>query len=676
MSLDADLVQVLTDGDAVRLEELLMGREGHDGDDGCRRSDSLRQLQVSINVGDVALRREAAPRSRGTNYLLGKTSNGNTALHLVASRGHVELTKLISEMAPSLVATTNKCLDTPLHCAARTGRREVAAYLLPMMRTAAGGGEEETAPPLRATNQLGATALYEAVRHRRAEVVDLFMAEAPELAAVVTSGANGGVSPLYLAVTTGSVRMVAALLRPSRDGTPSPASFAGPKRRTALHVAAAISKELVEEILAWEPEGPTLLTRVDSAGRSPLHFAVQHQKLDVIQLFLKTEPTIAHISDDDGLFPLHAAAIVGSTRIIDELIKSCPNYYEMVDNRGRNFLHCAVEHNQGTVIRYICQDGRFEILLNATDSEGNTPFHLAVKNAFPLAVSLLLQTSSVEINIVNKDGLTAADLAELAFIPSKSYYFLDPLIIVFDCLHWVRAPHTLEGLSYHVHMDDKSETKETPNKQDDMNKNGTIASVLIATVAFAAAFTLPGGLIADDHPHPGTATLARRFAFRAFVLSDTMAFVTSIIATCFLIYAGSIEIPTGHRRWYGLIASGLVPLGAQFMIAAFAFGFHLTLGPANRELVIFVYLVSSASVLFCFPGIWMPMHLGIGKAIWRRAGWRGLTNMSRWPSSLRSIFRRFTYSFLFTNLRRPFFAVLIPATFIVAIVLDVALPNY
>lgn len=169
MSLDADLVQVLTDGDAVRLEELLMGREGHDGDDGCRRSDSLRQLQVSINVGDVALRREAAPRSRGTNYLLGKTSNGNTALHLVASRGHVELTKLISEMAPSLVATTNKCLDTPLHCAARTGRREVAAYLLPMMRTAAGGGEEETAPPLRATNQLGATALYEAVRHRRAD---------------------------------------------------------------------------------------------------------------------------------------------------------------------------------------------------------------------------------------------------------------------------------------------------------------------------------------------------------------------------------------------------------------------------------------------------------------------------------------------------------------------------
>ncbi|KAG8099792.1 hypothetical protein GUJ93_ZPchr0013g36452 [Zizania palustris] len=238
MVLDSELVQVLVSGDAARLDELLESREGRGGGDvdGRRypQEDGLRQ--VSINIGDAT-----RPGTR-TSFLLGVTSNGNTALHLVASRGHVGLAELICQAAPSLVATRNRCLDTPLHCAAKAGHRDVAAHLLRRMRAGGAVEEEEAAAALRAENQLGATALYEAVRHRHTEVVDLFMAEAPELAAV-TSG--DGVSPLYLAATTGSVRMVAALLRPSLDGTPSPASFAGRDGRTALHVAAVLSKDFL-----------------------------------------------------------------------------------------------------------------------------------------------------------------------------------------------------------------------------------------------------------------------------------------------------------------------------------------------------------------------------------------------------------------------------------------------
>ncbi|KAF0905259.1 hypothetical protein E2562_003860 [Oryza meyeriana var. granulata] len=73
-----------------------------------------------------------------------------------------------------------------------------------------------------------------------------------------------------------------------------------------------------------------------------------------------------------------------------------------------------------------------------------------------------------------------------------------------------------------------------------------------------------------------------------------MAFVFSIAATCFLIYAGATEIPRIHRLRYNSLASGVVPLAARFMIAAFAFGFHLVLGSANRGLIVFVYMVSSA----------------------------------------------------------------------------------
>ncbi|KAK3127230.1 hypothetical protein QOZ80_7AG0570140 [Eleusine coracana subsp. coracana] len=220
-TLSAELLQVLTAGDAARLKELLSS-EARPQADG----------HVSISVNGPLW----PPRLVGTSCLLGVASNGSTALHLVASRGHAELAALICERAPWLVATRNRFLDTPLHCVAKTGHREVAALLLSTMRS---GGAEEAAA-LQARNCLGATALYEAVRHGRAGVVELLMTEAPELASLET---EDGFSPLYLAASTDhSVKMVRALLRPLTDGSPSPACFSGPEGRTALHIAATISK--------------------------------------------------------------------------------------------------------------------------------------------------------------------------------------------------------------------------------------------------------------------------------------------------------------------------------------------------------------------------------------------------------------------------------------------------
>ncbi|XP_044965507.1 ankyrin repeat-containing protein At5g02620-like isoform X1 [Hordeum vulgare subsp. vulgare] len=534
----------------------------------------------------------------------------------------------------------------------------------------AGGAEEESA--LRARNQTGATALHEAVRHRRAGVVDLLMTEAPHLSSV---DGDDGVSPLYLAAATHSVQTVHALLRPSENGTPSPASFSGPEGRTALHIAATVSEVIVQAILSWQTQGPTLLAAVDSSGRTPLHFAALSRKFDIAKRLLDDHASLelASISDNNGSFPIHIPAMKGDTRTLCELIKRCPGYYELVDNQGRNLLHCAIKHGQDSVVRHICQNDKLAMLLNATDCEGNTPLHLAVECGNPRIVSLLLATLSVCMGITNKDGLTARDLCWIAIAPRQSNYFLDPYIIAADCLWWLRAPCTLEG---RIRAEDKLATKNAAEKQHSMTKSGTIASVLIATVAFTAAFTVPGGFVADDHALAGTAILARHFAFRAFVVSDTMAFVCSVVATCFHIYGAAQTIPRSHRGWYNRLASGLVPVASQFMIAAFAFGFHLILGSANRWLIVLVYTLSLASLLSCFPSIWAPFHLGLGKAIWRRAGWRGLVNIHERPSSLRQLLPFFIRSFLFENVRRSLFVLLIAATFVVAIVLSIALPNY
>jgi hypothetical protein len=82
MTLDAELLQALTAGDKANMEGMLSRQEHGAGNDR-KQTDG----QVAINVHG------AAP----CFLLVGVASNGNTALHLVASRGHVEVAALLCE---------------------------------------------------------------------------------------------------------------------------------------------------------------------------------------------------------------------------------------------------------------------------------------------------------------------------------------------------------------------------------------------------------------------------------------------------------------------------------------------------------------------------------------------------------------------------------------------------
>ncbi|XP_070002159.1 protein ACCELERATED CELL DEATH 6-like [Nicotiana tabacum] len=55
-----------------------------------------------------------------------------------------------------------------------------------------------------------------------------------------------------------------------------------------------------------------------------------------------------------------------------------------------------------------------------------------------------------------------------------------------------------------------------------------VVATLLITVTFAAGFTLPGGFDSDPNsPNKGMAILIRKTAFRAFVVSDVIAFMCS-----------------------------------------------------------------------------------------------------------------------------------------------------
>lgn len=54
-----------------------------------------------------------------------------------------------------------------------------------------------------------------------------------------------------------------------------------------------------------------------------------------------------------------------------------------------------------------------------------------------------------------------------------------------------------------------------------------LAATLIATVTFAACFTMPGGYINEMGPEQGQAILRRSSAFEAFLLNNTIALMLS-----------------------------------------------------------------------------------------------------------------------------------------------------
>jgi Domain of unknown function len=73
--------------------------------------------------------------------------------------------------------------------------------------------------------------------------------------------------------------------------------------------------------------------------------------------------------------------------------------------------------------------------------------------------------------------------------------------------------------------------REQANKVTGTYRSSTsTVGILITTVTFAAAFTLPGGYIADAGPTEGLPVFSRKAAFQTFLISDIFAMCASLLA--------------------------------------------------------------------------------------------------------------------------------------------------
>jgi hypothetical protein len=141
----------------------------------------------------------------------------------------------------------------------------------------------------------------------------------------------------------------------------------------------------------------------------------------------------------------------------------------------------------------------------------------------------------------------------------------------------------------------------------DSTQSQSIGSVLIATVTFGAMFALPGGYRADDHHFGGTPTLAGTYAFHAFMIANTIAFICSTIATLGFMFAGSAKLSLVRRKIHFDKTTGFMHNSIMALTIAFALGVYTVLAPVAQSTAIVICALSPLVVLYNFADFWLNL---------------------------------------------------------------------
>lgn len=167
---------------------------------------------------------------------------------------------------------------------------------------------------------------------------------------------------------------------------------------------------------------------------------------------------------------------------------------------------------------------------------------------------------------------------------------------------------------YNLHKEIKDKVIEESRKNvksltETYTRNTSIVAILMASITFAAAFTLSGWYRSDAAGSQGLPVMAKKFAFQAFLIFDTLAMCCSLSVAFICVIARWEDFEfLLHYRYF---TKGIMWVAYMSTTTAFATGLYTVLAPRLLPWAIAICgLPVLLPILTILLGTWPYLKLG------------------------------------------------------------------
>ncbi|XP_028796036.1 protein ACCELERATED CELL DEATH 6-like [Neltuma alba] len=413
------------------------------------------------------------------------TPIGDSLLHVAAEHGSEQVLCLIAFHYPKLLYRTNMKGDTPLHVAAKAKNLVAIKNILDMDKHFTTSEEE---------------------------------AESMDKVDFIMLRNNYGRTALHEAVLSKDYSVVLFLLvahKRSNQATYWTWNYYY-DCKSPMYLAVLIRDEDILYLLLRLipiPSGKAM-----SNGDSPLHAAILERTKDLLKKIVGTRKELLYQRDENNNTPLHHAAYFGYVEGVCIMLKTSPMIAFQRNSDGNLPIHLACDKCRVEVIKKLLEIewSNAGLFLN---HKGQNILHIAAMKGRICVTKYLLKHPKIHHDTINERDFLANVILYNAGVDLKANMLSVPLT---------------------------TSTNKEWNVKDAANTLILVA-ILIATVTFAAGFTVPGGFYSSDGPIPkqkGMALLADQTLFKIFMAFNTIAMYSSTIGSIILLW-----VPVGDLRF-------------------------------------------------------------------------------------------------------------------------------